>query len=188
MATSISGLKPFVVLLGIAICAAPAMSDQTPETRTMTADEANLVLERDWLFQAMGEPLLPRAAQEIGWARQLAERLALGRPAPDLSAELQQLDALEQRLDKLSGQPPYVRRDEGTEAAPVWIWFPDGKPAADAPAEARFFRRRFELPAKAGTAELRVAADDACEVFVNGTRVGSHETWQRAAVFPSATC
>ena len=34
-----------------------------------------------------------------------------------------------------------------------------------------------------GPAVLRVAADDVCEVFVNGTRVGSHQTWQRTAVF-----
>ena len=36
-------------------------------------------LQRDWLFQAMGEPLLLRTAKEIQWTRELAERLAEGR-------------------------------------------------------------------------------------------------------------
>ena len=66
---------------------------------------------------------------------------------------------------------------------PSWIWYPEGKPAEDAPAEARFFRCRFDVPTKVNAAELRIAADDVCEVFLNGTRVGANQTWQRAAVF-----
>ena len=45
-----------------------------PEPRTLTAEEAARASQRDWLFQAMGKPLLPRAAKEIGWARELAKR------------------------------------------------------------------------------------------------------------------
>jgi hypothetical protein len=33
-------------------------------------------------------------------------------------------------------------------------------------------------------AELRVAADDACQVFLNGVALGTHNTWQHPAVFP----
>ncbi len=43
---------------------------------SLTAAEAEAVLNRDWLFQAMGEPLPQRSAKEIAWARQIAQRLA----------------------------------------------------------------------------------------------------------------
>ena len=156
---------------------------QTPETRTLSAEEAGQALERDWLFQAMGEPLLPRAAKEIGWARDLAARLARQRPEPDLVAELRDLDALEKRLGDLAGSPAPTPPAGKTEAAPSWVWYPEGKPAEDAPAATRFFRCRFEVPGEVRRAELRIAADDACEVFLNGARVGAHETWQQTAVF-----
>jgi hypothetical protein len=156
---------------------------QTPETRALSADEAAAVLTRDWLFQAMGEPLPERTAREIGWTRALAGRLARCRPAPDLSAELRELDLLEQRLAGLASSPAPVQPAAGVRAAASWIWYPEGRPAEDAPAESRFFRCRFEVPAAVRTAELRIAADDACEVFLNGTRVGAHDTWRKAAVF-----
>ena len=53
----------------------------------------------------------------------------------------------------------------------------------DAPAEARYFRCRFDVPSTIRSAVLRIAADDYCEVFLNGARIGSHETWQRAGAF-----
>jgi len=69
-----------------------------PETRDLTPEEARTVLEADWLFQAGGNPTVARAAQEIGWARELAERLKKNPKTPDLSAELAALAALEKRL------------------------------------------------------------------------------------------
>ncbi|MCX7426711.1 MAG: hypothetical protein NTW96_13930 [Planctomycetia bacterium] len=184
--------RRIVLLLSIAVCTQPATADNlplppgeahTPDTRTLTAEEAARALERDWLFQAMGEPLPLRATKEIAWARDLAERLARGPSAPDLSAQLRELDALEKRLAELRETPATVQPVESAEPVPNWIWYPEGKPAEDAPAEARFFRCRFESPAKVEAAELRIAADDACEVFLNGARVGTSETWQRTAVF-----
>ena len=44
-------------------------SPKTPETRALTAGEADAAMQRDWLFQAMGRPLAKRAAGEIAWAR-----------------------------------------------------------------------------------------------------------------------
>ena len=177
-----------VLLVAWAVRTAPAGElprgeARTPDTRTLTAQEANQSLERDWLFQAMGEPLPARAAKEIGWGRALAERLGRKPEAPDLSAELRELDALEQRLAGLKGVPAKVPSARRAEAAPSWIWYPEGRPAEDAPAAARFFRCRFEAPAGVRAAELRIAADDACEVFLNGSRVGAHDTWGRGAVF-----
>ncbi len=186
-----------VLLFSVAVCVQPTPAGnlplppgeaRTPDTRSLTAQEAARALERDWLFQAMGESLLDRATKEIAWARDLAERLARGPTAmtgapPGLSAELRELDALEKRLAEMREKPATLQPVESAEPIPNWIWYPEGKPVEDAPAEARFFRCRFEAPAKVGAAELRIAADDFCEVFLNGTRVGTNETWQRAAVF-----
>ena len=56
-----------------------------------------------------------------------------------------------------------------------WVWFPEGNPAADAPAKTRYFRRVFTLPAdrRVRRAECFFTADDRCAVFVNGTRAGT---------------
>jgi hypothetical protein len=61
-----------------------------------------------------------------------------------------------------------------------WIWFPEGDPAIDAPVGARQFRRGFDLPAdgRVKQAALAVAADDRCAVWLNGVKLGSHETWR----------
>ena len=75
---------------------APYVTPSTPETRSLSADEASETLRRDWLHQAGNRPTAERICSEIGWARRLAERIeATGRPQVDLSGELAQLDALE---------------------------------------------------------------------------------------------
>jgi len=173
----------FAVALGVASASAGNLpvdkgEARTPETRTLAAAASSAARVR-----VSGEPLLDRAEKEIGWARALADRLARLPRAPDLSAQLGELESLEQHLAELRNKPPAVPPARGTEAVPSWIWYPEGDPVQDAPAEARCFRCRFTLPAKARAAELRIAADDACEVYLNGKRVGSNETWQRAAVF-----
>lgn len=163
---------------------------RTPETRTLTAEEDAQAMARDWLFQAMGEPLMQRATKEIAWTRELAARLGKMSPAPELSAELRALDALEKQRHEgvakaAAGQAavPAWGSDPGGKPKEGWIWYPEGKPSENAPVGTRFFRSKFELPAAVRSADLRVAADDACEVFLNGTRVGTHDTWSRAARF-----
>lgn len=151
---------------------------QTPATRALTAEEARQAMERDWLFQAMGEPLAERAAKEVVWTRALIARLSSGRPAVDLARESAELETLARRqadIGRVADKP----HAEAAEPIPSWIWYPEGKPAEDAPAEARFFRCRF-LATDVRQAELRIAADDSCEVFVNGARIGAQNTWQRA--------
>jgi len=54
---------------------APYVTPSTPETRDLTADEARDALHRDWLHQAGGRVTPERIRQEIGWARELAERI-----------------------------------------------------------------------------------------------------------------
>jgi hypothetical protein len=162
---------------------------QSPQTTALAADEAQDALHRDWLFQAMGEPLDERAAKEIAWAEQLADRLSRGVRPSDLSAERAELASLKMRLDgsgKQENHRPLPLPSYPADAAPSWIWYPEGKPAEDAPAATRFFRCRFELPCEVRQAELHIAADDACEAYLNGVRVGAHDTWRQAAVFSVA--
>jgi hypothetical protein len=161
----------------------PRGEAHTPATRTLSAQEAALALEHDWLFQAMGEPLLERAGKEITWTRELAGRLSRQPNAPDLTVELRELALLEPRLADLRAKPTTPRSPQIVSATPHWIWYPEGNPVADAPAATRFFRYCFEVASAAREAQLRIAADDACEVFLNGTRLGSHERWQHSAVF-----
>ncbi len=61
-----------------------------------------------------------------------------------------------------------------------WIWFPEGNPAKDAPAEKRFFRKSFALPeGKAITrARLFVSADDWFTARLNGEKLGSEGNWR----------
>ena len=65
-----------------------------------------------------------------------------------------------------------------------WIWHAEGDAAANAPAEARYFRRTFNLPARPiMRATLRLAVDDKFIAYVNGERIGSHNTWQNFREF-----
>jgi hypothetical protein len=84
----------------------------TPETRTLTPEEAQAVLERDWLFQADGAPAVWRTRLEIAWAREMAARLRALTNPPDVSRELRELQEIESRL-------PAVRRTESrAESSP----------------------------------------------------------------------
>ncbi|WP_330243183.1 glycoside hydrolase family 78 protein [Streptomyces sp. NBC_00562] len=66
-----------------------------------------------------------------------------------------------------------------------WIWFPEGDPAAGAPAGTRFFRGRVDIPAGVTRARLVMTADDGYTAYVNGTQVahaeadGPAENWRR---------
>ena len=69
-------------------------------------------LEKDWLFQAGGNPSLKLAQQEIVWTRQLAEQIGKASDNVDLSAELKQLRELEKQLasdaNKLTAEELYI--------------------------------------------------------------------------------
>ncbi|MCX7427023.1 MAG: LamG domain-containing protein, partial [Planctomycetia bacterium] len=81
---------------------APYRKPQTPETRNLSPDEARDTLRRDWLHQAGGKPTVERIRSEIGWTRQLAERIAADYGV-DFSAELRELAALAERAAAASG-------------------------------------------------------------------------------------
>lgn len=185
-----SFLPSFLLLAMAWLLPGPLVADDaiTPPTQTLSAAEATQTLQRDWLFQAMGQPLPRRTAQEIGWARDLADRLSRTEDlAPaDLSAELGQLDALEVQLGELGGTAGGEQLAAANDSKPNWIWYPEGDPAADAPAESRFFRRTFDAPTDVRAANLRITADDACTAYLNGVKVGSQAGWGNAVAFSVA--
>ncbi len=71
--------------------------------------------------------------------------------------------------------------------AVMWIWFNEGNPAEDAPAETRYFRRVFKIDRPTqivvDEAELDITADNAFTVWVNGAEVGRGTEWQRVYRF-----
>lgn len=86
---------------------APFVEPATPATRDLGAEEGRAALERDWLFQCDGAPTPARIADELRWARELAERLAGLAPGRlDFQSELAALAALEPRIAALGGPDP----------------------------------------------------------------------------------
>jgi len=70
-----------------------------------------------------------------------------------------------------------------------WIWYPDGNPAKEAPAEERFLRGGFDLPETPSAAVLAITADDAYELYVNGQRAGGDDaadSWMTVEMLPVA--
>lgn len=84
---------------------APYREPVTPETRTLSASEADAALERDYLFQANSKPTPDLIGHELVWARALAGRLASMHPSPDCSRELHELDLCQKALADLSQAP-----------------------------------------------------------------------------------
>jgi hypothetical protein len=62
----------------------------------------------------------------------------------------------------------------------LWIWYPEGNPAIDAPAAKRYFRNTFEIRESEpiGDAHLWITADDRFVAYVNGKRVAAGADWQ----------
>jgi hypothetical protein len=54
-----------------------------------------------------------------------------------------------------------------------WIWFSEGDPRTDAPVEARYFRRQFNIPKspKIKRATLHIVADDQAIIWLNGKKI-----------------
>ncbi len=82
------------------------------------------------------------------------------------------------RLTPLPGTASYEAQPPITWGS--WIWYPEGDPAVDAPAEPRWFRRSFWIPedARPIDAVLRLAVDDRATVYLNGRRIGVHTGWK----------
>ncbi|TDE35774.1 family 78 glycoside hydrolase catalytic domain [Actinomadura sp. 6K520] len=73
-------------------------------------------------------------------------------------------------------------------AGTSWIWYPEGDPAAEAPAATRYFRGTFDLASVPDGARLVMTADDGFTAWVNGAEAGgrdpdpAQENWKRPIV------
>jgi hypothetical protein len=76
-----------------ASAAAPARA-ALPATRPLTREQADALLEANWLAEAGGRPTAQHVNEEIEAARRLAARLGAGAKKVDLTAELAELDRL----------------------------------------------------------------------------------------------
>jgi len=76
--------------------------------------------------------------------------------------------------------------DEGGGMSPLsaaqWIWFPEGAPAQSAPAEARYFRKVFDVPAGKTVTKATAffAADNSFKLVLNEQQVASGSSFQAA--------
>jgi len=92
-------------------------------------------------------------------------------------------------LDAADWQAEWIGLDaaRAAQAAPLddsikaakWIWFPEASPP---PAETRYFRRSFTLPAKASVAGavLTYTADNSGRLFINGKQAAKVEDFKHA--------
>jgi putative heme-binding domain-containing protein len=75
---------------------------------------------------------------------------------------------------------PTSRHARAADAPGVqWIWFNEGDPLVEAPAETRYFRRVLSIPLGVDEAALELTADNAYTVWVNGVKVGEGSEWKR---------
>lgn len=85
---------------------APYVPPQTPQTRSLTAAEAERVLERDWLYQVGGAATADRIRHEIERTRRLAERTAASLPASGAEEKLARIEACRRALEALTREIP----------------------------------------------------------------------------------
>ncbi|HZM02184.1 MAG TPA: DUF4038 domain-containing protein, partial [Candidatus Saccharimonadales bacterium] len=81
--------------------------------------------------------------------------------------------------------PQWARSTQCLLNGSDWIWFPEGNPAVNAPAEKRFFRRTFVLTAdrEVTGARLRAAADNKFMARLNGAKIGGGDDWSNPRQF-----
>ncbi len=81
----------------------------------------------------------------------------------------------------VTGQPWLIHAQ--APGAMQWIWFDEGNPLEGAPADARYFRRVFDLDrpqaAAIASATLEITADNRFIVWLNGSRIGQGDSWER---------
>ena len=107
---------------------APYVPPETPATRSLSSDEAQAVLRRDWLFQADENPSPARIRREIGWTRRLAARIErTARGTVHLAGPLAELQPLEGQAKALTKASPELyfqvrqvkRRDHACKSGPA---------------------------------------------------------------------
>jgi hypothetical protein len=73
---------------------------KTPETKNRTEEEAQKIIENDWLFQCDEKPTIAKSLDEINYARKLADRINKNA----FKDELQKLDELEKQAKSTTNE------------------------------------------------------------------------------------
>lgn len=87
---------------------------------------------------------------------------------------------------KWIGRPDPYKVPIDTKGA-MWIWYPEGDPAKDAPAGDRHFRYSFNLAEQPKAARIAVAVDDSFRLSINGKQIGGAHGWFTYTEFEIAT-
>ncbi len=90
--------KVLCFMLSVAMTAFGAVSLAVAQYQP-TSEQGKTQLKVDYLFQCDNAPTFEKAKQEIGYARQVAERIAKLEKAPNFSAQLAKLNELEKKID-----------------------------------------------------------------------------------------
>lgn len=147
------------------ITAVPYKRDGGQVELSLTLEPSESVL---LVFANRKRPLPQRLEPDSAAANSIAlsREVAATKPAPRMDPDL----SFAQRLENCS-----------------WIWFPEGKPAANAPPGTCYFRKRFTLPAdrRIKQATFSGTADNSFVLYVNGKEAGrgddSAEGWRNPA-------
>jgi hypothetical protein len=67
-----------------------------------------------------------------------------------------------------------------------WIWYPEGNPAASAPAGRRYFQKTFTVEGEVKSAQLVMTADNEFTAWIDGKQAGAGDTHTRAFSFDVA--
>jgi len=78
--------------------------DVDRELAPVSAEQAGKMIESDWMHQAGGAVSPERCAQEIGWTRKLASRIAAADGKLTFEAELTELGKIEARLETVKDE------------------------------------------------------------------------------------
>lgn len=85
---------------------------------------------------------------------------------------------------------PLLLYAQNTSAVPKWVWANEGDALKSAPTGTRYFRKTFtinrDIQKPVDEAFLDITADDTFEVYVNGQKVGSGNSWKRVYRFDVA--
>jgi alpha-L-rhamnosidase len=151
-------------------------------------DSGKVASRQSVLVPYDGPAPLPRTRYR--WAVRVWD--ADGRPSPWSAPswwETGLIDSAEWKAGWIAA-PDTVTR--GPDLAPAtWIWFPEGDPAAGAPAATRYFRGSVDVAGATRLARLAMTADDGFTAWINGVQIGGRdpvgENWRHPIVVDVTT-
>jgi WD40 repeat protein len=154
----------------------------TPDGRRLAVADLAGTLSLFRAPEAIAPFYQPNKLQPLPGPAELANR-----PSPADALKSENIPA--QALTKAGGgdartAPTALTAILSTATAPQanWIWFNEGDPVQDAPAETRYFRKTFTVQGAIEHAVLRVGVDDQCSVWLNGAALGDVELGRPAAI------